>query len=40
MCAKEGRKQEAVALCKYCSVGLCADHQEEDYSFPYPISQI
>jgi len=36
MCAREGRNQEAVAVCKYCSVGLCLDHLEADCAFSYP----
>jgi hypothetical protein len=36
MCARDGRKQDAVSTCKYCSVGLCLEHLEDDYAFQYP----
>lgn len=37
MCAIEGTQQNAVATCKFCSVGLCLEHVAEDYAEPYPM---
>lgn len=28
-CAKRGTSQEAVAVCRYCSAGLCLEHLHE-----------
>ncbi len=30
-CAREGREQAAVAICHYCSVGLCKAHLVASY---------
>ena len=29
VCAKQGKEQSAVALCRSCSVALCMDHLAE-----------
>jgi hypothetical protein len=36
MCAREGRAQEAVALCRYCQAGLCAEPLAADHAYAYP----
>ncbi|MBI3966312.1 MAG: DUF2180 family protein [Chloroflexi bacterium] len=38
-CAMDGRQEPAVALCRFCNIGLCKVHLVELYERPHAVPQ-